>query len=140
LTTLQKEANSKHGFSADKTLSIAQKLYESKLTTYTRTSSRYILADVFDEVSGLIKRLEDHPRFGAYAAKMDTQILNIRSVDDKRVTDHHALLITENPAKDVSGDEQIIYEMIAGRMLEAFSKKCVKGCYDYYMYLWRHAL
>jgi DNA topoisomerase-3 len=126
LTTLQKEANSKHGFSADKTLSIAQKLYESKLTTYPRTSSRYIPADVFDEVSGLIKRLEDHPRFGSYAAKMDTQILNIRSVDDKRVTDHHALLITENPAKDISGDEQIIYEMIAGRMLEAFSKKCVK--------------
>jgi DNA topoisomerase-3 len=126
LTTLQKEANSKHGFSADKTLSIAQKLYESKLTTYPRTSSRYIPADVFDEVSGLIKRLEDHPRFGGYAAKMDTQMLNIRSVDDKRVTDHHALLITENPAKDLSGDEQIIYEMIAGRMLEAFSKKCVK--------------
>ncbi|MDR2915112.1 MAG: DNA topoisomerase III, partial [Tannerella sp.] len=56
LTTLQKEANSKHGFSAEKTLSIAQKLYESKLTTYPRTSSRYIPADVFDEVSGLIKR------------------------------------------------------------------------------------
>ncbi|KAA6310425.1 DNA topoisomerase 3, partial [termite gut metagenome] len=53
LTTLQKEANSKHGFSADKTLSIAQKLYEAKLTTYPRTGSRYISADVMEEIPEL---------------------------------------------------------------------------------------
>jgi DNA topoisomerase-3 len=126
LTSLQKEANSKHGFSADKTLSIAQKLYESKLITYPRTGSRYISADVFDEIPELINSLKTHPRFGAYASQMDTQILNIRSVDDKKITDHHALLITENQSKDLSGEEQTIYEMVAGRMLEAFSKKCVK--------------
>jgi DNA topoisomerase-3 len=57
---------------------------------------------------------------------MDTQILNIRCVDNKRIADHHALLITENAPSSLSGDEQTIYEMIAGRMLEAFSKKCVK--------------
>jgi DNA topoisomerase-3 len=57
---------------------------------------------------------------------MDAKILNNRSVDSKKVTDHHALLITGNSSKDLSGDEQTIYEMIAGRMLEAFSKKCVK--------------
>jgi DNA topoisomerase-3 len=126
LTALQKEANSKHGFSADKTLSIAQKLYEAKLTTYPRTGSRYISADVFDEIPELIDSLKTHPRFGAYAANMDNSVLNIRSVDDKRVTDHHALLITENQPHDLSKDEQTIYEMIAGRMLEAFSKKCIK--------------
>jgi len=126
LTTLQKEANSKHGFSADKTLSVAQKLYEAKLITYPRTGSRYISADVLDEVPELINSLNTHPRFGVYAAKIDEQILNIRSVDDKKVTDHHALLITGNKANDLSGDEQTIYEMVAGRMLEAFSKKCVK--------------
>jgi DNA topoisomerase-3 len=59
LTNLQKEANSKHGFSADKTLSIAQKLYEThKLITYPRTGSRYISADVFDEVPELINVLK----------------------------------------------------------------------------------
>ncbi|KAA6299775.1 MAG: DNA topoisomerase 3, partial [Candidatus Ordinivivax streblomastigis] len=126
LTTLQKEANSKHGFSADKTLSIAQKLYEAKLITYPRTGSRYISADVFDEIPELINRLAHHPRFGAYAQTMDNAILNIKCVDDKKVTDHHALLITENAPNGISGDEQTIYEMVAGRMLEAFSKKCVK--------------
>jgi DNA topoisomerase-3 len=126
LTTLQKEANGKHGFSADKTLSIAQKLYEAKLTTYPRTGSRYISADVFDEIPELIDSLKTHPRFGAYAANMDNSVLNIRSVDDKKITDHYALLITENQPHDLSKDEQIIYEMIAGRMLESFSKKCVK--------------
>ncbi len=126
LTALQKEANSKHGFSADKTLSIAQKLYEGKLITYPRTGSRYISADVFEEVPELINSLKTHPRFSAYITKMDDQILNIRSVDDKKVTDHHALLITGNQPKDLPDDEETIYEMVAGRMLEAFSKKCVK--------------
>lgn len=126
LTTLQKEANSKHGFSADKTLSIAQKLYESKLITYPRTGSRYISADVFDEIPQLIDGLKSHSHFGTYAQTMDNIVLNVRSVDDKKVTDHHALIITENPAKDISGDDRTIYEMVAGRMLEAFSQKCVK--------------
>jgi DNA topoisomerase-3 len=126
LTTLQKEANSRHGFSADKTLSVAQSLYEAKVISYPRTGSRYISADVFDEIPKLIDSLKTHPRFGGYAAKMDTKILNNRSVDSKKVTDHHALLITENAANGLSGDEQTVYEMIAGRMLEAFSKKCVK--------------
>ena len=126
LTTLQKEANSKHGFSADKTLSIAQKLYESKLITYPRTGSRYISADIFDEIPGLINDLKNHRRFSSYASRMEVSTLNMRSVDDKKVTDHHALLITENQPKDLPADEQTIYEMIAGRMLEAFSKKCIK--------------
>jgi DNA topoisomerase III, bacteria and conjugative plasmid len=126
LTTLQKEANSKHGFSADKTLSIAQKLYESGLTTYPRTGSRYISVDIMDEIPELIKSLKKYPRFGTYVEKMDNFTLNIRSVDDKKVTDHHAIIITENQAKDLSGDEKTIYEMIAGRMLEAFSPKCIK--------------
>jgi DNA topoisomerase-3 len=61
LTALQKEANSKHGFSADKTLSIAQKLYEThKLITYPRTGNRYISADVFDEIPELINVLKQH--------------------------------------------------------------------------------
>jgi DNA topoisomerase-3 len=57
---------------------------------------------------------------------MDNTVLNIRCVDNEKITDHHALLITENAPNGLSGDEQTVYEMIAGRMLEAFSKKCVK--------------
>jgi DNA topoisomerase-3 len=126
LTALQKEANKKHSFSADKTLSIAQKLYESKLISYPRTGSRYISADVFDEIPQLIDSLKNHPRFGNYATSMDVRSLNPRSVDDKKVTDHHALLITGNTPNGLSTDEQTVYDMIAGRMLESFSKKCIK--------------
>jgi DNA topoisomerase-3 len=126
LTALQKDANKKHSFSADKTLSIAQKLYEAKLISYPRTGSRYISNDVFDEIPELIDSLKQHQRFGNYATLMGINNLNRRSVDDKKVTDHHALLITGNTPKDLSGDEQIVYDMIAGRMLEAFSMKCIK--------------
>ncbi len=84
LTNLQKEANSKYGFSADKTLSIAQKLYELKFITYPRTGSRYISGDVFDEIPELINSLKTYPRFADYAGKMDCQILNMHSVDDNR--------------------------------------------------------
>lgn len=126
LTTLQKEANSKHSFSADKTLSIAQALYEDKKISYPRTGSRYISADVMDEIPQLIATLKAHPCFGAYAEGMENIVLNVRSVDDKKVTDHHALIITGEDASGLSGDERILYDMVAGRMLESFSNKCVK--------------
>lgn len=126
LTTLQKEANSKHGFSAEKTLNIAQALYEGKKISYPRTGSRYISADVLDEIPHLISTLKNHPRFGAYAAGMENIVLNIRCVDDKKVTDHHALIITGDPADGLTGDERTIYDMVAGRMLEAFSNRCTK--------------
>lgn len=126
LTTLQKEANSKYSFSADKTLSVAQKLYEAKYITYPRTGSRYISDDVFNEIPALIEKLATHPVFGSSAKALSSQNLNIHSVDAKKVTDHHALLITENIPGSIGYDERKIYEMIAGRMLEAFSQKCIK--------------
>lgn len=126
LTTLQKEANTKLNFSADKTLSIAQKLYEGKLISYPRTGSRYISQDVFDEIPERISLLETYDRFAGYAKSMKGSSLNRRTVDDKKVTDHHALIITENKSSSLQADEQAIYELVAGRMLEAFSQKCVK--------------
>ena len=70
LTTLQKEANTKHGFSAEKTLSIAQKLYEAKLVTYPRTGSRHIPEDVFAEIPALLLTLKNHPVLGGYLSTM----------------------------------------------------------------------
>lgn len=122
LTTLQKEANSKLGFTAAQTLSIAQKLYEDKLITYPRTGSRFIPGDVFEEIPALISTLHQHPVFGDYAKKLDT--LNNLCVNNGKVTDHHAILITENTAKGLKKEEQTVYDMIAGRMLEAFSPNC----------------
>ena len=126
LTALQKEANTRHGFSADKTLGIAQGLYEAKLITYPRTGSRYISTDIMDEIPELIGSLIKYDRFSAYAESMDTKILNIRAVDDNKITDHHAIIITENTPGNLSADERTIYEMVAGRMLEAFSPACHK--------------
>ncbi|MDD3062976.1 MAG: DNA topoisomerase 3 [Massilibacteroides sp.] len=126
LTALQKEANTKYGFSADKTLSIAQILYESKLITYPRTGSRYISTDIMDEIPELISGLKAYDRFSSYAEEMDLKILNIRAVDDSKITDHHAIIITENKPGNLSADERTTYEMVAGRMLEAFSPACRK--------------
>ncbi len=96
LTTLQKEANTKLNFSADKTLSIAQSLYEKKVMSYPRTGSRYISEDVFDEMPERVALLGQYPRFAGYAAGLDGAALNRRSVNDSKVTDHHALIVTEN--------------------------------------------
>lgn len=126
LTSLQKEANSRHSFSADKTLSVAQSLYEAKLISYPRTGSCYISDDVFAEIPALIRQLSAHAPFGSYAKTLSGASLNRRSVNDKKVTDHHALIITENMPGDISADQRIIYDMIAARMLEAFSGKCTK--------------
>jgi len=126
LTTLQKEANTKLNFSADKTLSIAQSLYEKKVMSYPRTGSRYISEDVFEEMPERIALLERYPRFAGYAAGLNGATLNRRSVNDGKVTDHHALIVTENLPGELSKDERAIYELVAGRMLEAFSGKCVK--------------
>ena len=125
LTTLQKEANTKLNFSADKTLSIAQSLYEKKVMSYPRTGSRYISEDIFEEIPARITLLEQYPRFASYSAELNGN-LNCRSVNDAKVTDHHALIITENLPGELSADERAIYELVAGRMLESFSDKCVK--------------
>ena len=124
LTTLQKEANTKHGFTAEQTLDLVQKLYEAKLVTYPRTSSRYIPEDVFAEVPLLFDRLAGHSSFAEKIADMGE--LNRRSVDASKVTDHHALLVTPNRPMALYKNEQLIYDMIVGRMIEAFSPECVK--------------
>ena len=126
LTTLQKEANTKLNFSADKTLSIAQSLYEKKVMSYPRTGSRYIPEDVFDEMPERVALLGQYPRFAGYATGLKKVTLNRRSVNDGKVTDHHALIITENLPGELSKDERAVYELVAGRMLEAFSGRSVK--------------
>ena len=124
LTTLQKEANTKHGFTAEQTLELVQKLYEAKLVTYPRTSSRHIPEDVFAEIPLLFERLAGHSTLSDKIVNLDG--LNRRSVDASKVTDHHALLVTPNRPLALYKNEQIIYDMIAGRMVEAFSEECVK--------------
>ena len=111
LTALQKDANRRHGFSADKTLSIAQNLYEKKITTYPRTGSRYISEDVFEEVPALLRKIRE---------TLLTP-LNRHSVDNTKVTDHHAIIPTGETPSGLSTDETTIYQMVVNRFIEAFS-------------------
>ena len=127
LTTLQKEANSQHGFTAEHTLSIAQKLYEAKFITYPRTSSRYISDDVFATLPKLFKNLENHSEYGEKVKLLPgSEDYCKNSVNAAKVTDHHALLITENAAIGLFKDEKIVYDMILCRMIEAFLADCIK--------------
>ena len=111
LTALQKDANRRQGFSADKTLSIAQSLYEKKITTYPRTGSRYISEDVFEEVPALLRKI----------GMPLSNTLNCHSVDNTKVTDHHAIIPTGETPSGLSADEATVYQMVVNRFVEAFS-------------------
>ena len=111
LTALQKDANKRQGFSVDKTLSIAQSLYEKKITTYPRTGSRYISEDVFEEVPVLLRKI----------GKTLSNPLNRHSVDNAKITDHHAIIPTGETPSGLSTDEITIYQMVVNRFVEAFS-------------------
>lgn len=126
LTALQRSANTKLGLTAEQTLNIAQKLYEFGYISYPRTGCRYITEDIFEQIPSLIALLKQHPRFARHAENLCNRTLNRHCVDDSKMTDHYALIITENYPQNLSLDEQNIYSMIAGRMLEAFSGKCLK--------------
>ncbi|WP_442592128.1 DNA topoisomerase [Pedobacter sp. AW31-3R] len=126
LSSLQQEANKRKGYTADQTLNILQNLYESKLVSYPRTGSRYIGDDVFAGVPALIAQLATHPDFGKQAEFLQTVPLNKRSVNAKKVTDHHAILPTGVAPYHLGSDKQAVYDMVVGRMLEAFHQECVK--------------
>ncbi len=126
LTTLQREANGRFGFSASRTLSAAQALYDQhKLLTYPRTSSRYLSGDMAGQlksvVSGVGAAAREYADPARYVLGLDSLPLG-RVVNDAKVTDHHAIIPTEGD-HDLSGlsrDEQRIYDMVARRFLAVF--------------------
>lgn len=128
LTSLQQDANKKYGYSADQTLNLAQTLYEKKVITYPRTGSRYIGEDVFEQIESLFQHLADTADEGiaAISRNLIGAQLNKRSVDEKKVTDHHALLVTDEKPGAMLKEQQNIYNMIAKRMVESFSDVCLK--------------
>jgi DNA topoisomerase-3 len=125
LTELQRNANARYGFTAERTLRAAQTLYEErKLITYPRTSSRYLSKDL---VGGLKKRVEAAgalPDLAPFAEKLiGEQKLPIskRIVDDSKVTDHHAIVPTNKKFSDgLSPDEAKVYDLVARRFVAVF--------------------
>ncbi len=128
LTSLQKDANKKYSYTAQETLSIAQGLYEKKFITYPRTGSRYISEDVFAEIVTTLATLQNDNRWNNIITKLLETNLNRVSVNDSKVTDHHALLPTTVTAHNLNTKEQHIYDMISSRAIESFMPKCIKQC------------
>lgn len=129
LTELQRDANRRYGFSAKETLNYMQSLYEThKLLTYPRTDSRYLSQDI---VATLKERLQAIAIdvYEPYATALLKQGCTItkRIVDDSKVSDHHAIIPTEEYVElnRLSPNEHKIYDLVVRRFLAAFSRPCV---------------
>ena len=130
LTSLQREANTRFGFSARRTLGAAQRLYEEhKALTYPRTNSRYLTSDMAEEIkptAELVGARAEYRDAAAYVSGLDVLPL-ARVIDDSKVTDHHAIIPTraEHPVEKMDGDDRRVYDMVVRRFLAAFHPEAV---------------
>jgi DNA topoisomerase-3 len=130
LTTLQREANNRYGFSAKRTLGAAQRCYEEhKALTYPRTNSRYLPSDMVAEIKPIAELVGAQPEYRAgaeYVAGLDLLPL-ARVVNDEKVTDHHAIIPTrsEHKLEKMSSDDRRIYDMVTRRFLAVFHPEAV---------------
>ncbi|MFB5663869.1 DNA topoisomerase III [Alteribacillus sp. HJP-4] len=124
LTQLQREANGRYGYSAKETLSIMQRLYEThKVVTYPRTDSSYISTDILSTLKDRLKACDVHP-YSKHVLAINRRGLKINSnvVQNKKVTDHHAIIPTESAPdfQQFSNKERNIYDMVVQRFLQSF--------------------
>ncbi len=123
LTSLQVEANNKFALSADHTLKLVQSLYEKKMVTYPRVDTTFLSEDIYPKVPGILKGLKFYSRLTepllAKPIRKSKKVFN-----NKKVTDHHAIIPTGVPASGLSQDEQKIYATIAKRFIAAFYPDC----------------
>jgi DNA topoisomerase III len=130
LTSLQRETNTRFGFSARRTLAAAQRLYEEhKAITYPRTNSRFLTGDMAGEIkptAELVGRRSEYARAAAYVTGLDTLPLG-RVVNDAKVSDHHAIIPTraEHAVDRMSDDDRRVYDMVARRFLAVFHPEAV---------------
>jgi len=123
LTGLQVEANKKYGYSAEDSLRFIQKLYESKLVTYPRVDTTYLSEDIYPKIPGILNGMKYYSQLTA--PLMGQPIPKSKQVfDDKKVTDHHAIIPTGIAPSGISPQEQHIYDLIAKRFIAAFYPEC----------------
>lgn len=123
LTALQVEANKKYGYSADDTLKHIQNLYEKKLVTYPRVDTTYLSEDLHPKIEGILKDMT--PYASLIAPILQKPIPKLKSVfDDKKVTDHHAIIPTGMYPENLHLDEKRIYDLVARRFIAAFYPEC----------------
>ena len=131
LTSLQREANSRHGFSARRTLAAAQRLYEEhKALTYPRTNSRFITGDMIGDIkpiAELVGQRSEYRQAADYVRGLDVLPLG-RVVNDAKVTDHHAIIPTRaerHPVDKMNEDDKRIYDLVVRRFLAIFHPDAV---------------
>lgn len=130
LTELQRDCNKKFGFSAKKTLDIAQSLYEKrKMITYPRTDSRYLSDDMKGKVHNTLRRLNEVVEYQPYTQPLSGNIsFTKRIIDNSKVTDHHAIIPTDGKLRvdSLTEEEKKVFSLVAARFLAVF--------YPYYRY------
>jgi DNA topoisomerase-3 len=125
LTSLQREANTRFGFAARRTLAAAQRLYEEhKALTYPRTNSRFVSSDMIPElkpIAGLVGKRREYAKAAGYVQSLDMLPLG-RVVNNEKVTDHHAIIPTrsEHDVDRMNDDDRRIYDLVARRFLAVF--------------------
>lgn len=123
LTSLQVECNKKFGFTADETLRYIQSLYEKKVTTYPRVDTTYLSDDIYPKVPNTLKGLTDYAEL--IAPLLDIKLPKSKKVfDNSKVTDHHAIIPTGVPARNLTETERKVYDLVARRFIAAFYPDC----------------
>lgn len=123
LTSIQVEANKKYAYTADDTLKHVQSLYEKKIVTYPRVDTTYLSEDLHPKIPGI---LQDMTPYAALTAPLlANPIPKLKTVfDDKKVTDHHAIIPTGKYPENLSQEEKRVYDLIARRFIAAFYPEC----------------
>ena len=123
LTSLQVDCNKKYAFSAEQTLQLIQSLYEKRVTTYPRVDTTYLSDDIYPKVPGILAGIKDFypqvtPLLGAKLPKAK------KVFDNKKVTDHHAIIPTGQRPDNLTADEKKVYELVALHFIAVFYPEC----------------
>lgn len=123
LTSLQVDCNKKYSFSAEQTLQLIQSLYEKRVTTYPRVDTTYLSDDIYPKVPGTLADIKDY--FPQVAPLLGTKLPKSKKVfDNKKVTDHHAIIPTGQRPEGLSADEKKVYDLVALHFIAAFYPEC----------------
>lgn len=123
LTSLQVECNKKYAFTADDTLKLIQSLYEKKVTTYPRVDTTLLSDDIYPKVPNTLNGLVDYSELVAPLKGIKLP-KSKRVFDNSKVTDHHAIIPTGVPARNLSDNERKVYDLVARRFIAAFYPDC----------------
>ena len=126
LTELQRDMNRLFGFSADATLKAAQALYEAKLITYPRTDSRYLTGDMKAQIPGILRKLKPYRPQEIDRLNLEALPFSGRIINDRKVSDHHAIIPSGNLPENLPSTEQRVFEAVLMRLIAAFYPPCLK--------------